>query len=148
MFKIVPQLAVWWPVTVLEPDNDNPGTLKEQTFEAEFLIRGREEAKALQDERNAFSVQLPGPDDYAKDFAAASAKAAEINKTIEAHDRKVFHLSITNWRGVTDANDNPMSFTADALDMALNLDRVRLGIAKAYEDAVSNDKARLGNSKA
>ena len=150
MFKVVKNLAIWWPVTVLEPAEDNPGTLVEKKFQAQFVIRSRDEAKALQDERNALLKQLPGSDDYLEDYAAASAKAEEVNAAIEAHDNKVFHLNITNWKDVVYDNDEsmPMLFSSDALDMVLNLDRVRLALVRAYDEAVSNDKARLGNSKA
>ena len=149
MFKIVKNLAIWWPVSVLEPDDDNPGTLVEKKFQAQFLIRSRDEAKALQEERNALLKQLPGSDDYLKDYTAASAKAEEVNAAIEAHDNKVFHLNVTNWKDVVaDDGKTQLPFSSDALDMALNLDRVRLALVKAYDEAVSNDKARLGNSKA
>lgn len=149
MFKIVKNLAIWWPVSVLEPDDDNPGTLVEKKFQAQFLIRSRDQAKALQEERNALLKQLPGSEDYLKDYAAASAKAEEINVAIEAHDNKVFHLNVTNWKDVVaDDGKTQLPFSSDALDMVLNLDRVRLALVKAYDEAVSNDKARLGNSKA
>lgn len=149
MFKVVKNLAVWWPVTVLEPDEDNPGTLIENEFQAQFVIRSRDQAKALQEERNTLIKQLPGSDDYLKDYASASAKAEEVNAAIEAHDNKVFHLNVTNWKDVVaDDGKTRIAFSPDALDMVLNLDRVRLALVKAYDEAVSNDKARLGNSKA
>jgi hypothetical protein len=150
MFKVVKNLTTWWPVKVLEPDNDHPGKLVERVFQAEFLIRGREEAKALQEERNALLKQLPNSDDYLKEYAAAAEKADEIGAKIDAHDRNVFHQSIKNWKDVVHEGDDetPIPFTPDALDMVLNLDRARVGLAQAYEEAVSNDKARLGNSKA
>jgi hypothetical protein len=148
MFKLVKNLAVWWPVSVLEPDNDNPGTLKEFTFEAEFVIRGKDELKSYNDARDALLQQLPGADDYAADYKAAAQKASEIGTQIEAHDQSMFHLMVTDWRGVIGADDQALPFSADNLDMALGLDRVRLGLNRAYDEAVSNDKARLGNSKA
>jgi len=149
MFKLVKNLATWWPVTVLEPDDNNPGTLIERKFQAQIVIRSRDEAKALQDKRNALVKQLPGSEDYLKDYAAATAKAEEINAAIEAHDREVFHLNITNWKDVVaDDEETPVPFSSDALDMALNIDRVRLALVTAYDEAVSNDRARLGNSKA
>jgi hypothetical protein len=148
MFKLVKNLAVWWPVSVLEPDNDNPGTLKEFTFEAEFVIRGKDDLKSYNDARDALLQQLPSADDYAADYKAASEKASEIGAKIEAHDQSMFHLMVTDWRGVVGADDQVLPFSADNLDMALGLDRVRLGLNRAYDEAVSNDKARLGNSKA
>jgi hypothetical protein len=148
MFKIVSNLTAWWPVTVLEPDNENPGTLKEETFEVEFIIRGRNELKVNQDERKALVKQLPSGDDFLSDHAAATAKGEKIGAKIEAHDRKMDHLSIKNWRGILDEQGNPLPFTAAALDMALNHDRIRVALNKGFEEAVSNDKARVGNSKA
>lgn len=148
MFKLVKSLAVWWPVSVLEPDNDNPGSLKEFSFEAEFIIRGKDDLKSYNNARDALLQQLPSADDYTVDYKAASQKAAEIGAQIEAHDQSMFHLMVTDWRGVIGADDKELPFTADNLDMALGLDRVRVGLNRAYEEAVSQDKARLGNSKA
>ncbi|MVA17640.1 hypothetical protein GOZ94_01605 [Agrobacterium vitis] len=148
MFKLVPTLTAWWPVSVLEPDNDNPGTLKESTFDVELVIRGTDELKPYDDKRAELVKQLPTAEEFAADYKAASAKADEIRKQIEAHDQSMFHLMVSNWRGVIDANDQPLPFSADNLDMALGLDRIRVGLNRAYEEAVSNDKARLGNSKA
>lgn len=148
MFKLVKNLSTWWPVTVLEPDNDNPGTLVEKTFQAQFVVRSREETKALQEKRNALVRQLPTSSDYLNDEAAAMKKAEDIGALIEAHDREVFHLNITNWKDIEDENEQPIPFSVDALDMALNVDRVRIGFATAFGEIVSNDKARLGNSKA
>jgi hypothetical protein len=150
MFKLVKNLTTWWPVTVFEPDDSNPGSLVERKFQAQFVIRSREEVKELQEARDALVNELPGSDEYLADFKAATTKANEINAAIEAHDRKIFHLNITGWKDVVAEGDDetPMLFSPEALDMALNLDRVRLGLVKAYEEAGSNDKARLGNSKA
>lgn len=148
MFKLVKNLAVWWPVSVLEPDNDNPGSLREFTFEAEFVIRCKDDLKSYNDARDALLQQLPSADDYAADYKAASLKAAEIGTQIEAHDQSMFHLMVTDWRGVVGADDQVLPFSADNLDMALGLDRVRLGFNRAYDEAISQDKARLGNSKA
>lgn len=148
MFKLVKDLAVWWPVSVLEPDNDNPGSLKEFTFEGQFVIRGKDELKSYGDERDALLKQLPSAEDYAADYKAASQKVAETGTQIEAHDRKMFHLMVTNWRGIVGEDDQPLPFTPDNLDYALGFDRIRVGLNRAYDEAVSNDKARLGNSKA
>ncbi|BCH63210.1 hypothetical protein RvVAT039_04260 [Agrobacterium vitis] len=147
MFKIVPTLTAWWPVSVLEPDNDNPGKLKEFTFEAEFVIRGKEQMKPHDDKRAELLKQLPTAEEFAANYQAASEKAEATKALIEAHDRNMFHLMITNWRGVFDADDQALSFSADNLNMALGFDRIRVGLNRAYEEAVSNDKARLGNSK-
>ncbi|SCB18518.1 hypothetical protein [Rhizobium lusitanum] len=148
MFKLIENLTAWWPVKVLEPDNDNPGSLKEETFEVEFVIRSREETKAHDKQRTELLKQLPVADDYRKDQAGATAKAEKIGAKVEAHDRKMDHLVIKNWRGVFDAKENPVPFSAAALDMALNHERIRVGINRAYDEAVSNDKARVGNSNA
>ncbi|NSZ48446.1 hypothetical protein [Agrobacterium vitis] len=148
MFKLVPTLTAWWPVSVLEPDSNNPGKLKEETFEAEIVIRGKDELKPYDDKRAELVGKLPTAEEFATDYKAASEKAAEIRKQIEAHDQSMFHLMISNWRGILDANDQPLPFSADNLDMALGFDRIRVGLNRAYEEAVSNDKARLGNSKA
>jgi len=147
MFKLVPVLTAWWPVSVLQPDTDNPGKLKEETFEVELAIRSKDELKAYDDKRADLVKQMPTADEFAADVKAASEKAVAIRKQIEDHDQGMFHLMVTNWRGILDVNDQPLPFTADNLDMALGFDRIRVGLNRAYDEAVSNDKARLGNSK-
>ncbi|MDQ0454718.1 hypothetical protein [Rhizobium paknamense] len=147
MFKLVPVLTAWWPVSVLEPDNDNPGTLKEETFEVELAIRGKDELKAYDDKRAALVRQLPTADEFAADYMAAQDKADAIGKQIEEHDRDMFHLMVTNWRGIIDANDQALPFSSENLDLALGFDRIRVALNRAYQEAVSNDKARLGNLK-
>lgn len=148
MFKLVKNLAVWWPVSVLEPDSDNAGQLKESQFEVELVIRGKDELKAYDDARLALVNQLPNADDYLADAKTASTKASDIAAQIDAHDRKIFQMTFTNWRNVVDENDQPIAFSAEALDQALNYERVRAGLNRAYADAISQDKARLGNLKA
>jgi len=148
MFKLVKDLTVWWPVSVLTPDEDNPGVLKEETFEAQLLIRSRDERKTYQQQRDALVEQLPKSDDYLKDFAAATAKAKEIGAEIDAYDRSMFHLIIQNWRGIVGDNDEAIAFSPAMLDMALDRDGVIVGINEAFQQAISSDKARLGNSKA
>ncbi|MDQ0454656.1 hypothetical protein [Rhizobium paknamense] len=147
MFKLVPTLTAWWPVSVLEPDNDNPGTLKEATFEVELVIRGKDELKPYDDQRADLINRLPSAEDYATDLRAASDAATRVRAEIEDHDRRMFHLMVSNWRGVVDADDQPLPFSPDTLDMALGFDRIRVALNRAYEEAVSNDKARLGNLK-
>lgn len=148
MFKLVKNLTAWWPVTVLTPDDENPGTLKEEAFEAQFLILGREERKTLQDERDALIAELPKSEDFLQDFAAATAKGKEIAAKIEAHDREMFHRIVRCWRGVVGENKKTIEFSSEMLDMALGRDDIRAGFNEAYQEATSNDKARLGNSKA
>ncbi len=150
MFKLVKNLAVWWPVTVLEPDPENPGTLLERAFEAKFVIRGKDEMKPHNDKRSDLAkrlMQAIKTAGTADDIDAAGEAIEALQAEIEAHDRQMYHLMVSNWRGIIGDDDQPIDFSAEALDMAISLDRVRDGLNRAYQDAVSNDKARLGNSK-
>jgi hypothetical protein len=151
MFKLVRNLAAWWPVTVIEPDPVNAGQLVERAFEAEFLILGKSELKAHNDHRSHLVRQLVDEITVLRDASNKESQEVlvrSIEAKIEAHDREMFHRLVTNWRDVTDENDKPIAFSAEALDMALDQERIAAGLKQAYEEAISNDKARLGNSKA
>lgn len=152
MFKLVKNLAAWWPVSVLEPDPDQPGKLLEHSFEAQFIIRGKEEMKGHNERRQELTKQLMeaigrAGTATADEADAINAEIKQLTDRIEAHDRSMFHLMVANWRGVIGEDDQPIPFSAAALDGALDHDRIRVGLNRAYEEAISNDKARLGNSK-
>jgi hypothetical protein len=149
MFKLVRNLAAWWPVTVIEPDPDQPGTFTEVGFEARFLIVGKSEMRGYAEERDALARELVDTIEAmatADDKTAVSQTIRAHEKALEDHDAGMFHRLITDWRGVVDADGQSIPFSAAALDMAIDQDRIRRALKLAYDAAISEDGARLGNS--
>lgn len=137
MFKVVPNLTFWWPVKVLEPDPDKPGKLAEATFEAEFKLLDRAEAKASAEARRQIMARF-SPD---LDEAALKALADEL----DAHDKAAVRRVLVNWREVVDGKGNPIPFEDQSFAALYDMDRVRAAFNRAYAEAISEDKARLGN---
>ncbi|TRL38036.1 hypothetical protein [Rhizobium straminoryzae] len=149
MFKLVSRLAAWWPVTVLQPDPDQPGAFTEFGFEARFLIVGKAEMRGYAEERDQLAKKLLEAIEAmatADDKVAASDHVRDLETALETHDDGMFHRLITDWRGVVDEADQPIPFSAEALDMALDHERIRRALRVAYDAAISEGGARLGNS--
>jgi hypothetical protein len=137
MFKVVPNLTFWWPVKVLEPDPEQPGKLIEQEFQAEFKLLDRNEAKASAEARRQIMARV-SPD---LDEAALKAVADEL----EAHDKRAVRQVLVDWRNVVDSKGQPIPFEDQSFAALYNMDRVRAALNRAYAEAISEDKARLGN---
>lgn len=137
MFKLVANLTCWWPVKIMEPDSDRPGKYIEREFEVEFQILDREETRRIDDLR----VELLKTAE--KDTSDEGLRKSQAE--LDAYDMKAFRRVLKNWRGIIDENDNPVPFTEEAFAAAMKHDRVRVGLNRAYQEAISQDKARLGN---
>lgn len=137
MFKLVPNLTCWWPVKVMEPDPNKPGGYVEYDFEVEFIILNREDLKAADDARNDILKMAD------RDSSDEGLRRAQL--ALDEHDMKSFRRVLKNWRGVLDENDRPLPFDENAFLSAMKHDRIRTGINRAYQEAISQDKARLGN---
>ena len=137
MFKVVPNLTFWWPVKVLEPDPDKPGKLIEQAFEAEFKLLERSEAKASAEARRQIMARV------SPDLDEETLKA--IADELEAHDKAAVRRVLVDWREVVDGKGNPIPFDDQTFAALYNMDRVRAAFNRAYAEAISEDKARLGN---
>lgn len=120
-FKLIDDRAFWWPVRVSLPDSDKPGTFAEQSFEMEFETLTQSEAEEidrLQQESGSNPVE---------------AQNALLRRVCR------------DWRNVEDENDNPLPFSSDNLSRALDQSWFRAGVYVAYAQALSGEKARLGN---
>lgn len=136
MFKVKKNLTCWWPVTVKEPDPERPGEILESEFEVEFAIPGRAERKRLSDEREALLKELRD----AVEPEAAAAIAAQL----EAFGEDRYREAILNWRGI-EGDEGPFEYDLYNFETLLDSDYVRRGLDVAYTEAVTLDKARLGN---
>lgn len=137
MFKLVKTLTAWWPVTVYEPDPEQPGQFVPFTFEAEFEILDRDEVQKNEDARAAVFAAFEG--------ATGEDRLKELQRQLDALQEKEFIRVVRNWRGVVDEHDKPLIFSEQALLLAIKRNHVREGIAAAYAEAIDTGKARQGN---
>lgn len=138
-FKLSSELTFKWPVKVLEPDQGTPGKLIEREFTAHFAIIDPEQSKETDKQRVALFEQIK-PDMDVKDLR-------EVQALIDAHDFTALSQVMRGWHGIVDDDDKPIPFNSDNLKMVYAHDRVKNALRRAYQEAVSEDKARLGNSK-
>lgn len=68
-----------------------------------------------------------------------------VQAELEEFDTASFTRVIKNWRGVVDEKEKVIPFTNETFAAALKLERIRIGLNRAYQEAISQDKARLGN---
>ncbi|MGR9345843.1 hypothetical protein ACU8NW_14665 [Rhizobium leguminosarum] len=137
MFKLVQNLTVWWPVNVIEPDPDKPGSYVEHTFDVELEILDRDYA-ANRDKMRAELLKSAEKDPSEENLKRVQAE-------LEEFDTASFTRVIKDWRGVVDEKEKVIPFTNQTFAAALKLERIRIGLNRAYQDAISQDKARLGN---
>jgi hypothetical protein len=137
MFKLVHKLTVWWPVNVIEPDPDKPGSYVEHTFDVELEILDRDYATNRDKMRGELLKSAE------KDPSEENLK--HVQAELEEFDTASFTRVIKNWRGVVDEKEKVIPFTNETFAAALKLERIRIGLNRAYQEAISQDKARLGN---
>ncbi|MCJ2874787.1 hypothetical protein JUM41_11125 [Rhizobium pusense] len=138
-FKLSSELTFKWPVKVLEPDQGTPGKLIEREFTAHFAIIDPEQSKETDKQRVALFEQIK-PDMDVKDLW-------DVQALIDAHDFNALSQVMRGWHGIVDDGDEPIPFNSDNLKMVYAHDRVKNALRRAYQEAISEDKARLGNSK-
>lgn len=137
MFKLVRNLTFWWPVKVIEPDPTHAGKTIEYQFEAEFEILDRDEDKRVKAKRTELLGQLSKN--------SSEENIAKVEAELDALDEGTFRRAIRNWRNIGDEHGNPLAFTEETFATAMKHERVRVGLVKAYREAVSQEGARLGN---
>ncbi|MGO7015921.1 hypothetical protein [Rhizobium leguminosarum] len=137
MFKLVHNLTAWWPVNVIEPDPDKPGSYVEHTFDVELEILDRDYATNRDKMRGELLKSAE------KDPSEENLK--HVQAELEEFDTASFTRVIKNWRGVVDEKEKVIPFTNETFAAALKLERIRIGLNRAYQEAISQDKARLGN---
>lgn len=113
-----------WPVTIKKPDPKKPGKAVEQKFEMTFR-------------------QLPDAEAREIDATAASAKTpAEVN----AHEHDLLRRVCVGWNeDVVDESGDPVPFSADIFEKALQDIYFRIGVYQAYRASIALDGGRLGN---
>ena len=137
MFVFVSSLTCWWPVKVQEPDPEKPGQMTEYSFEIEFEILDRDETRRMEDERTALLKQV--------ETDASEENLRKVQDELEARAVSSFRRVIRNWRGIVDEDKKPVPFSEATFAAAMRHNRIRTAINRAYQEAIGEDKARLGN---
>ena len=137
MFIFSEKLTFWWPVKVLEPDQDKAGAKVEGEFEALFELMAPEEQKAAAMERRAILKEIT-PDLSEGEIEALQAK-------LDAHDLQTVSKVLKGWRGLGVSPTEELAFSEAALKRVYAHARYRNALTRAYLEATDDDKARLGN---
>ncbi|CZT36414.1 hypothetical protein [Rhizobium sp. 9140] len=137
MFKLVENLAFWWPVKVTEPDPNRMGKTVEHTFEIQFELLPEEINRDSARERAAILSEI--------NSETTDAEMVEIMARVAEHDEAAARRLVRDWRKIADEMGNPLNFSAETFTAVWAHERVRVAIVKAYQDAVTLDKARLKN---
>jgi dTDP-4-dehydrorhamnose 3,5-epimerase-like enzyme len=136
-FKLSSELTFKWPIKVLEPDQSTPGKLVERVFMGHFAIIEPALAKETDAKRRAILEQITEKTE-AKDLK-------DIQALLEAHDFSALKDVLRGWHDLLDEDDKPIPFNSETLKMVYAHQRVKNAFNRAYQEAVSEDKARLGN---
>lgn len=138
MFKVSRELTFPWPVKVIEPDPDNAGALIERECTILFILPHPDDVRASTEARTAILSQMK------PETALEELKA--IQEELRLHDLDAVRAVIRGWgEDVVDADEQPLPFTPENLEEVLKHPRVQTALARAYKEAISEDKARLGN---
>lgn len=137
MFKFTPNLTFWWPVKVIEPNPDKPGELTEHEFQAQFEMLPPDEAKASAKKRQAIAAKI-SPD-------LNDSQIEDIQTELDEHDRSGVLRVLRGWDKLADAEGKPIPFNPTTFEMVYAYRHVRNALVRAYIEALSEDKARLGN---
>lgn len=119
--------TVWWPVSVRVP-TDN-GVVSVQTFKAQFEI-----------------IERTRVDEIAKDATDALRRRASGESDLDGVetdvDVAVLRLALQDAKDLADEDKQPISFDDEVREWMLNTPYVRVGLWKAYSEAVGGRKAK------
>lgn len=136
MFVFSENLSFWWPVKPIEPDPEHAGKLIEREFEVLFELPTPEEGEADRKARAALLEALLKPELGDEEYQKAQAD-------LRAFDDELALRRIKDWRKISDQGGNPLPFSMFAKVFAYA--HIKSAIDRAYVEAISEDKARLGN---
>ncbi|MCK3776471.1 phage tail assembly chaperone [Ensifer sesbaniae] len=138
MFKLSPNLTFKWPVKVLEPSPNDPGKLVEYEFGAVLKLVDRDQAAENDRKRQDILARAAKERD--------PGKLRAIDEELREHARATTAEVVVGWdERLCDENGKPIPFSEANLRAILNYRRVEEAFARAYQEAISEDKARLGN---
>ena len=137
MFKLSREVTFPWPVKVIEPDPAKAGRLLEHEFEATFAIVDPKVTKARNEERKAILRRM------ADETPLEELKAIEAE--VDEHDFVTLKTYLRGWSNIADDDGRAIPFNDDTLRAVYAHARVKNALVRAYQEALSEDKARLGN---
>ena len=136
MFVFSEKPTFWWPVKPIEPDPDQPGKLIEREFEVLFELPTPEEAEADRKSRAALLEALLKPELSDDEYQTAQ-------KSLRDFDDALALRRIRDWRKIENKAGEALPFLLFPKVFAYQ--NVKAAIDRAYGEAISEDKARLGN---
>ncbi|MBP1844757.1 hypothetical protein J2046_003024 [Rhizobium petrolearium] len=148
-FKLFSELTFPWPVKVMEPDPAKPGKHILREFEVTFAILPPERIQASRDARLAILKKMDrktvGEDGVEEPLGLDELKL--IQAELEEHDKAAVQDVVRGWSKIVDADDGdkPIPFTDATFRALYAIERVKMGLLNAYEEAISQDRARLKN---
>lgn len=122
-FTLAASSRYWWPVTVLVPDPDAPGKFVSQQLKLLFETKPQD---ALLEEQRAI------------------AEIADLKAQAVAERNALADLC-KGWDDVLDEVGQPVPFTQEGLNMALQQAWFRAGAWRAFYESQNGQTARLGN---
>lgn len=136
MFVFSENLTFWWPVKPIEPDPDHPGKLIEREFEVLFELPTPDEANADRKARAELLEKVTNLDLTDEDYQAAQ-------QNLRAFDDALALRRIKDWRKI--ANKDGVALPFSSFPKVYAFQHIKSAIDRAYGEAISEDKARLGN---
>lgn len=136
-FKLKNTLQFPWPVKVWEPHPEKPGKLIEREFTGHFKLIDPETSRASDEARLAIVAEIT-PE-------TTPDQVKDIQRRLDEHDREASLDVFTGWDGIEDEDGTPIKFSPESFDEVYRIPRVAAAIKRAYREAISEDKARLGN---
>ncbi|WJY18674.1 hypothetical protein QQS45_00015 [Alteriqipengyuania flavescens] len=129
MFKLVEERRTWQKVTF--PGLTEEGERIDNQIEMQFVLLGSDALVTLMEEAGAITVKA----EPEKDDKTLSATMAEFGVKI-----------IRDWKGVAEANEDPIKFSEESLARFFNVPGTFEATLSTYRDAVRGGKdARAGN---
>lgn len=149
-FKLFSELTFPWPIKVMEPDPAKPGKHVLREFEAIFAILPPERIKESQDARREIVKKMDRKvinEETGEEEPIGLDELKVIQAELAAHDEAALKDIIRGWSKIVDADDGdkPLPFNDATFRAVYAIERVRVAFLKGYEDAISQDRARLGN---
>ncbi|MCI9864879.1 hypothetical protein RHIZ_02850 [Rhizobium skierniewicense] len=136
-FKLSSELTFKWPIKVIEPDQGTPGKLIERTFMGHFVIPDPALVKESDAKRRAILEKITPDTDL--------PELKNLTALLEAHDFSALNDVLRGWHDLIDDNDAAIPFNSENLKRVYAHPRVKSAFTRAYQEAISEDKARLGN---
>lgn len=146
-FKLFSELTFTWPAKVKEPDPKKPGKHILHEFEVVFAILPPEKIKASAEGRREILKKMDRPtvDADGNEEPMGLDEMKLIQAELKAHDEEALKEIIRGWNKIVDENDAPIQFSDSSFREIYAYERVRVAMLTAYEEAINQDRARLGN---